>query len=173
MNELFNNNGAILSKDRTHRYSLWRKWDENKPCILFIGLNPSRADETYNDPTIRRCINFAKAWGYGGMYFLNLYSYRTPEVKALKSYLKSPEAYLHLETVCHLENTIKFCDKVVCCWGSWDFISLAEEMIDTLIKIENKIPYCFGINNNGSPKHPLYLKSDTQLIPYIYKLSTI
>lgn len=62
MMELIRSN-AEFNKDRTHRYALQRKWGKGERHILFIGLNPSRADETFNDPTITRCINFAKDWG--------------------------------------------------------------------------------------------------------------
>ena len=57
------NKGAKLSDDKLYRYSLWRIWDDKKPYVLFIGLNPSTADETEDDPTIRRCIGFAESWG--------------------------------------------------------------------------------------------------------------
>ncbi|HHC7270859.1 TPA: DUF1643 domain-containing protein [Vibrio parahaemolyticus] len=63
---------AKLSDCRTYRYELWRIWDEQKPYAMFVGLNPSTADETEDDPTIRRCIYFAKSWGYGGLCMANL-----------------------------------------------------------------------------------------------------
>ena len=68
---------AILSVDRKYRYVLTRTWDETLPNIMFVGLNFSTADETTDDPTIRRCINFAKSWGYGGLYMVNLFAYRS------------------------------------------------------------------------------------------------
>lgn len=70
------NTNAILSEDRKYRYVLSRIWDESKPMVMIIGLNPSTADETKNDPTIIRCIDFAKSWGYGGVYMLNLFAFR-------------------------------------------------------------------------------------------------
>ena len=68
--------GAIFSSCRKYRYALWRNWDESKPRPMIIGLNPSTADEKENDPTIVRCINFAKSWGYGGVYVANLFAFR-------------------------------------------------------------------------------------------------
>ena len=59
-------NGAVFSPDRIYRYVLYRVWDEAKPRVMFIGLNPSTADESVDDPTIRRCKRFAADWGYGG-----------------------------------------------------------------------------------------------------------
>ena len=66
---------AIFSPDRIHRYGLWRIWDDALPKVLFIGLNPSTADELKNDPTIRRCIGYAKDWGYGGYIMGNIYCF--------------------------------------------------------------------------------------------------
>lgn len=68
---------AILSEDRKYRYILSRTWDETKPTVLFIGLNPSTADEKTDDPTIRKCINYAKCWGYGKILMANLFAFRS------------------------------------------------------------------------------------------------
>lgn len=68
---------AIISKDKIYRYKLSRTWDSTKPTILFIGLNPSIADENVDDPTITRCINFAKDWGYGTLLMANLFAFRS------------------------------------------------------------------------------------------------
>lgn len=76
---------AILSEDRKYRYILSRTWDETKPTVLFIGLNPSTADENEDDPTIRRCIIFAKSWGYGGLIMANLFAFRTTNPQGLYS----------------------------------------------------------------------------------------
>lgn len=65
--------GAEFSDCRTYRYALWRKWDWQGFAnqVMFIGLNPSTADETEDDPTIRRCIRFAKDRGFGGLMMMN------------------------------------------------------------------------------------------------------
>lgn len=67
--------GAKFSECRVYRYSLWRLWDLNKPLALFIGLNPSTADETFDDSTIIRCTRFVQDWDYGGFYMGNLFAY--------------------------------------------------------------------------------------------------
>ncbi len=76
---------AKLSNCRNYRFALWRTWDESKPFAMIIGLNPSTADEVENDPTITRCINFAKSWGYGGVCMANLFAYRATEPSVMKS----------------------------------------------------------------------------------------
>ena len=147
---------AFMSDCGKHRYLLSRIWDENKPMVMFIGLNPSRADHIKNDPTITRCEGFGKSWGYGGLYFANLYSWRTPYPENLIKHL--PEA-VGPDCNDNLRYMIGFSDKVVCAWGSWKFINERVKEVMTLINE----PYCFGLNKDGQPKHPLYLKSTTPL----------
>ncbi len=131
--------GATFSKDFKHRYKLWRRWDQRKPIVTFIGLNPSRADAITNDPTIRRCIDFAKQWGMGGLIFCNLYSFRTPYVTAKQVEVARYQAkYVHdtktgddwqpltenLDHACNeftdliLKDAIAQSEKTVFAWGS-------------------------------------------------------
>ena len=88
---------AIFSVCRNYRYVLWRIWDNSKPKVMFIGLNPSTANEEIDDPTIRRVKSLAKNWGYGGVYMLNLFTYVTayPEqLKKCENPLKLADLYL-------------------------------------------------------------------------------
>lgn len=68
--------GAEFSPCRRYRYGLYRGWQLGTGFAMFVGLNPSTADETADDPTIRRCIAFARAWGYGALFMANLFAYR-------------------------------------------------------------------------------------------------
>ena len=70
--------GADISPCGRYRYSLWRKWGPGATC-MFVGLNPSTADETADDPTIRRCMAFARDWGYGALCMANLFAYRATD----------------------------------------------------------------------------------------------
>ena len=70
---------AKISSCGLYRYDLWRVWDSQKENVCFIGLNPSTADENKDDPTIRRCMAFAMAWGYGSLCMLNLFAFRATE----------------------------------------------------------------------------------------------
>jgi hypothetical protein len=147
---------AVISNDTFHRYNLVRVWDLNKPRIMFIGLNPSRADATFNDPTITRCIQFASDWNFGGLYFANLFSFRTPDPSILIQNLHCAKDRL---TDYHLKVMIGYSDKVVCAWGSWTFTGERARQVKAFIRK----PYCFGLNKDLTPKHPLYLKADTKL----------
>ena len=76
--------GAILSTDRKYRYVLTRIWDETKPTVVFIGLNPSIADEEKDDQTIRKCIGYSKRWGNGKLIMVNLFAFRSTGPSLLK-----------------------------------------------------------------------------------------
>ena len=80
---------AKFSKDRVYRYALWRTWDQSLKKLLFIGLNPSTADEIKDDPTMRRCIRFSKDFGFGGFIMANIFAFRSTDPKKLKK-IKNP-----------------------------------------------------------------------------------
>ena len=75
---------ATFSDCRKYRYALWRTWDSEIPYAMFVGLNPSTADETEDDPTIRRCLNYARDWGYGGLCMVNLFGFRATQPNDMK-----------------------------------------------------------------------------------------
>jgi hypothetical protein len=147
---------AIISHDCKYRYELQRIWDEKKPKILFIMLNPSTADADNDDPTIRKIIKFSKSWGYGGVYVGNLYAFRSTDPKALR-HTHDPVGEDNIE---HITKLISLSDIVVYAWGNKNMEpDWLRELVDT--------PYCIDISKNGNiPKHPLYLKGDLQ--PKIY-----
>jgi hypothetical protein len=147
--------GAILSEDRKYRYVLSRIWDESKPMIMIIGLNPSTADETKNDPTITRCINFAKSWEYGGVYMLNLFAFRA----TLPKDMIEEEEPIGNENDSYINKYSKLSEKVVCAWGNDG--SYKNRSKEILSKINNL--YYLKLNKSGEPSHPLYLNGN--LIP--------
>ncbi len=146
---------AILSDDRKYRYVLSRIWDESKSTVMIVGLNPSTADEVDNDPTITRCIDFAKSWGYGGVYMLNLFAFRATQPIDMFN-AKEPVGE---ENDSYIDKYSKSCDKVVCAWGNDG--NYKNRSKDILSKLENK--YYLKLNKTGEPAHLLYLKAD--LIP--------
>ena len=107
-------NTAILSDCGKYRYSLTRNWDSEKPKVLFIMLNPSTADADNDDPTIRRCINFAKYWGYGGLHVCNLFAYRATNPKELL-HIDNP---LGDQNIYHMKKLANEAEIIVCAWGN-------------------------------------------------------
>jgi hypothetical protein len=166
--------GAELSADKVHRYLLYRTWDYNLPRIMFIGLNPSRATGSVTDATITRCINHAHRWGFGSMYFANLYSFRTPyvhrkDMEALdveeqwEPLIENLHIAYNSHTDLRLTDMILKSERVVCCWGNFSFVQPRVDAVMKLIAAADKQPWCMGRNKNASPKHPLYLSKTTQL----------
>ena len=103
---------ANISKDKIYRYTLSRTWDSTKPTVLFIGLNPSIADENIDDPTITRCINFAKDWGYGTLLMANLFAFRSTypkEIYLIDDPIGKDNDHYILECV-------KQSDLIIACW---------------------------------------------------------
>jgi hypothetical protein len=143
--------GAILSEDNKYRYELSRIWDEEKPRILFIMLNPSTADANTDDPTIRRVINFAKSWGYGGLFVANLYAFRSTDPKGLK-YTDDP---IGKDNIQHIQTLLGLTEKVIYAWGN------NQKEPEWLYNVVST-PYCIETSKNGTPKHPLYLRADLQ-----------
>lgn len=146
---------AILSEDRKYRYVLSRIWDETKPKVMIIGLNPSTADETEDDPTIGRCISFSKSWGYGGVYMLNLFAFRATQPKDMFN-AQNP---IGLENNSYIEIYSKKVDKIVCAWGNHGtYKNRGNEIREKFDKL-----FYLTLNQTGEPAHPLYLKSE--LVP--------
>jgi hypothetical protein len=160
MTDLFSFSGAEFSSDKKYRYVLWRIWDKTKPYILFIGLNPSTANESDDDPTIRRVKKFAHTFGYGGVYMMNLFALVTPYPEELKK-CDNPIA----DNDQWLDKISKICKNVVFCWGSF---KEAKERVKEVIKMFPDA-WALKINSDGSPGHPLYLKGDLKPIKYTYQ----
>ena len=154
--DLFNqtDNGATFSACKKYRFVLWRIWDKTLPAVMFIGLNPSTANESKNDPTITRVVKFASDWGFGGVYMLNLFTYVTAYPKELvqcQDPLLNADKYL-------IEYAAK-ADKIIFAWGNFQE---AQERGKQAMQMFTG--YALHINKNGSPKHPLYVKQDVKPI---------
>ncbi len=151
--DLFGLNGAEFSEDRKYRYALWRVWDQKKPKVMVIGLNPSNADESVDDPTIRRVRQLAASWGFGGIYMLNLFAWITPFPAELE---KCPDPIG--DNNGKLEEYASKCSEVVFAWGVNE-VNGRDEFV--LRRFSNA--KCIAKNLDGTPKHPLYVKKDAQL----------
>ena len=150
------NKSAYLSTDKQYRYTLHRIWDDKKPMIMFIMLNPSTADSNNDDPTIRRVINFTKSWGYGGVHVVNLYAFRSTDPKGLKE-TQDP---IGKDNIFHIQSLIGHVEKVIYAWGN-------NEQEPKWLYDLVATPYCIDVSKKGVPKHPLYLKKELQPILYV------
>lgn len=148
--------GAIISDCTKYRYSLWRIWDKQKPIYTFVGLNPSTADQIQDDPTITRCINFAKSWGGGGIYMANLFAYRAADPQEMISQ-NDP---IGLKNDFYLKELANQSQKIIACWGNHGIHQQRSTVVKSLLK--DKL-YYLELNKTGEPKHPLYIHSETQI----------
>lgn len=154
-------NGATFSPCRTWRYALWRIWKDG-PLLASIGLNPSTADESVNDPTIRREIEFAKRLRFGGLVKFNLYGFRATK----------PIDMVHASDPVGPENDAimaSYAPRIgrwMATWGSlpvrWRPRVQWKSRIETVLANVNQEFWCFGYNADGEPKHPLYLPYTVQ-----------
>ena len=165
MGDLFNqsDNGALFSEDNNYRFALWRIWDKELPMVMFIGLNPSVANHEKDDPTIRRVKSFAKAWGYGGVYMLNLFTYVTPYPVKLLGHYNDPVCMDDSYLIQYANKS----EKIIFAWGSFAEARRRSEHIINLFPGA----YALSVNGNGSPKHPLYVAGNT--IPVLFKTTLI
>lgn len=155
--------GATFSECERYRFTLWRRWapgllDDPQPLVAFIGLNPSTADESVDDPTIRRCIGFAKRWGYGGMVMLNCFAFRATDPKDMKAH-DEPLA-MKVQNMAAILDIAKQVGSVVCCWGVHGSHLGRDELVRATL--HKSVLTHLGLTKGGQPKHPLYLRKDTE-----------
>ena len=155
---------TVISDDGVYRYSLTREIDGlgEKEC-LFIMLNPSTADATLNDPTITRCMGFASRWGYRELWVVNLFAYRATDPDDLVDAL-DPVGF---ESDGYISEMARCADLVVCAWGTnGAFVSpnghRRDRYIKEFLEVRHVRPYHLGLTKHGFPKHPLYIRADTQ-----------
>jgi hypothetical protein len=150
---------CLFSPDRLYRYWLIRIWDESLPVLTVIGVNPSTADETINDPTVRKVIGFAKRLNYGGLLMLNVGGYRSTDPV---NWRKQQDPIGEENTAKHLLNYVKQfnTEKVIAAWGK-----NGNYQPKQCNDITNKFPelYCWGRNKDGTPKHPLMISYESKL----------
>lgn len=149
-----NPTGALISESEIYRYALWRIWDNSKPLIMFIGLNPSTADGSEDDQTVRICTNFVKRWGYGGFILGNLFAYRTKDPQQLKR-ANNP---VGTENDYWLLYLAQKATKVIAVWGNHgNFKNRSDEVKNLIDDL-----YYLDLNKTGEPSHPIGLKVDTE-----------
>lgn len=153
--------GAVLSECTRYRYRLWRIWDDDLAPTAFVMLNPSTADASADDPTIRRCVGFAKRWGAGGIVVVNLFAFRATDPEKLVEAHANGVDVVGPEAAHHLDAVFSVADVVVCAWGAHPIAGPAR-----IAHVLGRIPrstevVCLGKTQGGAPRHPLYLRKDS------------
>lgn len=151
---------AVISPDGRYRYRLYREWSSpgDRRPLMWMMLNPSTADATRNDPTIRRCIAFSKAWGYPAMWVGNLYAIRSADPSILR--LVTREDARGPENDRHLLEMSGQSARVVLAWGA-----PGGRVIPAALNCPGGY-WCLGTTKTGSPLHPLYVAARTPLMEF-------
>jgi len=148
---------ARISRCGTYRYALWRRWAAG-PQVLFVMLNPSTADRLADDPTIRRCIGFARRWGFGALAVGNLFAYRTPSPRILK---RAPHPVGRANDR-WLQRLAAGSMRVVAAWGNEGALLGRDREVRQLLGPL----YVLSLTQLGQPRHPLYVAHDAALEPW-------
>jgi len=157
---------TVFSPDRVYRYTLWRQWWSDELFItrtklnyaMFIGLNPSTADETENDPTIRKCIGFAEKWGYDALCMTNLFAYRATDPRKMKGHDKP----IGVDNDRWLVACAREAGIIIAAWGvNGAHMGRDEEVLNLLDDV-----WCLRTTKNGYPEHPLYVPYATEPVRF-------
>lgn len=152
--------GAIFDPTGQYRYHLWREWNPQAPRLGFVMLNPSRADASFNDPTIRRCLGLAQTWDYGAVEVGNLFAYRATH----------PQELCQVCDPVGLENDrylLEMQPRVQCLILAWGNHGRWQNRARRVLGLLSGNPlYCLGLTRLGQPRHPLYVKQGIKPVEF-------
>jgi hypothetical protein len=164
MRNLFEYRSCEFSPDRVYRYALRIAWRAEHGYVIFIGLNPSIADEEVDDPTVRRVCAYADRWGFGGVTMLNLFAYRATDPARMRA-VRDPvgpanDATLDREILRPLETPI-----AIAAWGTLG--THRNRCYDVERRLRGYL-CCLRVTRDGHPAHPLYLPAGLRPQPFNY-----
>ena len=153
---------AIYSECDRYRYALTRTWDEEGKRVLFVMLNPSKATEVQNDPTVERCERRARALGFGAFQVTNIFAWRDTDPFKMR---KAADPVGRDNDFVILEGA-NWADQIIAAWGTHGVHLNRGQQTATLLRTTNKPLYSLGLSKHGHPKHPLYISYSQQPIPW-------
>ena len=154
---------AIITDCGKYRYALSRNWGAGEEFVCFIMLNPSTADAKKDDPTIRRCVSFARTWGYSNLEVVNLFAWRTPYTGDFRG-VADP---VGPDNSGYLLDAMSRATIVIAAWGGLELARpRAQEVRQMAAQIRQRL-YCLGVTKSGGPRHPLYVRGYT--LPKLYQ----
>lgn len=149
---------AVISEDGCYRYVLTRRWGGGR-VLSFVMLNPSTADASTDDATIRRCRGFARRERCDGIRVLNLYALRSPDPRLLLSHPDpaGPDNDRWLTGLADADGP------VIAAWGAHAAAEFRRDEVADLLAAAGVVLWCLGTTRDGSPRHPLYARADAPL----------
>lgn len=162
MTDLLLRRTAHISPCGLYRYRLTREWSDTAP-LPFVMLNPSTADADLDDPTIRRCMGFARREGAGGIVVVNQFAFRATDPDALRTAADphGPENDAALAEAAREAAAAGM--PIVCAWGTHGGRSNRHI---TIIQASGVRLVCLGVTKDGHPRHPLYVRGDQPLVAF-------
>jgi hypothetical protein len=153
--------GAVFDASRKYRYLLWRRWNQELPALTFCMLNPSTADAFRLDPTIARCMSFARDWGFGSLRIVNIFAYRSTDPAALQR-RRDPVGKLNDQFI---ERAIHSSQRSVLAWGNHGILRDRDKEMMLMMRktAASDRLYHLGLTRLQQPKHPLYVRRDAGL----------
>lgn len=152
---------ATFDHSGRYRYHLTRRWQTGRGHVVFVLLNPSTADEHREDPTVRRCMGYARRWGARELRVVNIFAYRATKPADMLAVADpvGPENDRAIRTACLRAS------RVVFGWGAHGSHLSRSDAVVKLLK--DRRAYCLGTTALGEPRHPLYLRADAEPVPFI------
>ena len=162
---------ALFSPDGRYRYRLGRRWATSGPTVAWIMLNPSTADSSHDDPTVRRVVSFSRSWGFGGCEVVNLFAFRSTDARTLVV-VDDPVGPSNVVVV---GGVLEECARsgagvIVLAWGAGGqrLMDVARPVIVAASSRwgERRLtPVSLGPTKSGAPRHPLYVPAATRPRP--------
>jgi hypothetical protein len=153
--------------DGPYRYRLYRDLGSGDGTFVWVGKNPSLADQKRNDSSVSRVMKRAKALGYRHFVVVNLYAYVSQNPSAMLDSWLDAEGPVGPKNVDYIDEAVREADYVLIAWGH-DFVGPrhAQAMLDRIVTLGGRKVHCLGIGKKGSPKHPGRLAADTPATPW-------
>lgn len=168
---------AGLEAEPLYRYSLVRTWPDgyrhrasersHVSTVNFLMLNPSKATAEKNDPTVRRCMGYARAWGYGRLVVTNLFAYRSTDPKGLEA-VDDPVGPDNNRIITQRAHAA---DLTIAAWGEWGYYRERGREVAEMLTAEGIPLFALAVTQFGAPRHPLRLAGDLEPIPWTWALS--
>lgn len=152
---------AVFSDCERYRYLLEIVWNTKLPTLIVCGLNPSTADEKQDDPTLRRCKGFARAWGFGALEMLNIFAYRATDPRQMKAQ-DDPIGEDNDRFIAEIAKIFRI-KLALAAWGNHG------AFMNRGVAVKKLIPGCWkciGLTKSGQPRHPLYARADSPLCEF-------
>ncbi len=159
---------AVYSDCNRYRYSLERIWDAAEKRVMFVMLNPSKATEVQNDPTVERCEQRARRLGYGGFCVTNIFAWRATDPRDMRA-AADPVGSENDKIL--IERTRESCH-IIAAWGTHGAHLGRGAVVAEMLQAQGKPLFHLGLSKAGHPKHPLYLPYARQPIAWFAKGQT-